>query len=477
MEQFNNLRQLDKYAEIEYMINYVHSKVTETDCIGIMKKENGEVNYHSCMSSFKAIDKIFKFIDENNTKDLYMTLNTFWKFKRTYEHLRYMNALYVDIDYYNLNLSKQDVINEIDCLVENNIIPKPTMLIDSGKGMYAIFKIKPVPSMGVTLWSALQKYLCKKLEHIGSDFACTDPTRVLRLPGTINSKTNKRAKIMSVNDIVYDIHDLKKLYLPNISELIEEQKKKKSKIQKSKVTFLFNGHTLNLARIKDIEKLCEMRNYDITNRELTLFVYRNCCEQIYGKDIAINKMLQLHAKFKNKLGSDNRIICDTNSVSEKIKENKAYKLPNEKIIEYLKITPEEQEHMTTIINNRVKQVRSNEKRKQLRRNENGLLKKEQEKLELALLIMQEIKKNPCIKQKEIANILNISTSKVCRILKDIETGTIELPNIIDIKEQNIVVISKKYNKFQKMASCIDEVCTLFFRKTKKEPLLNIEDSS
>ena len=427
MEQLNNLRALNNLAEFEYMFNFAHRDSGKREYIGVMQINKDRSVNHICWSTDRAANKIIDSL-ENKPEDLYFTLNSFYKPQRKEENLRYMNCLFVDLDFYKFNLSKTEVIKEIDLLVKKNEIPKPSMLIDSGRGMYIIWKIKQIPSMAVKLWRFTAKYLCRKLAHLNADFQCTDPGRVLRVPGSINTKCNKQVEIMTCNSIEYDIHDIKKNYLPDLNEIKKSSEKKKKRYKKSNVSYLFNPHTLNLARIKDIEKLCQIRKYEIKNRELTLFLYRNFCEKEYGKDVAIEKTVNLHNKFKNRMTTDKGLITVTNSVSTKFVQNNlnsGYFYKTETIIEMLLITPEEQKQLSCLISRREKKNRDCDRKKQRRRNKNGLLKSEQRKLELALNVIKLINKEPGIKQKDIALKLKVSKSAISKIIKEIEQGTIK----------------------------------------------------
>src|SRR5665648_924236 len=70
--------------------------------------------------------------------DRYMSMNTFWKTYRRIEYLKELNTIYVDIDYYNTNFSKETVLRNLAKLVEEKKLPQPSTTIDSGRGLYAV---------------------------------------------------------------------------------------------------------------------------------------------------------------------------------------------------------------------------------------------------------------------------------------------------------------------------------------------------
>src|SRR5699024_10528137 len=149
-----------------------------------------------------------------------------------------------------------------------------------------------------------------------------------------------------------------------------------------KIVSLYTEYSLYHARILDITKICELRNYDVKgHRELILFLYRyfTCCF-IQDSDEALQKALELNSMFKEPL-PEREVITDTKS-AEKAYIDKKYKYTNAKLIKILDITLEEQQYLKTIISGKEKYRRSADdqkaRKKAKRRNKNGLTKKQQE---------------------------------------------------------------------------------------------------
>ncbi|MGL5641258.1 MAG: hypothetical protein ACRDDM_03260, partial [Paraclostridium sp.] len=177
---------------------------------------------------------------------------------------------------------------------------------------------------------------------------------------------------------------------------------------------LFTEYSLYYARLMDISKICELRNYDVEgHREVILFLYRyySACFTEDAEE-ALRRALELNSMFTKPL-PENEVIRDTKSAT-KAYENKLYKYTNTKLIQILDITLDEQQYLKTIISGKEKYRRSaeeqKEKKRAKRRNENGLTKREQEKLELIKNII-ELKDNG-FKQKEVAEKLGKSIRTV-----------------------------------------------------------------
>ena len=98
--------------------------------------------------------------------------------------------------------------------MNQNKIPEPSMIADSGRGFHLYFRIKNAPKQAIQTFQELEDYLYYQLKELGADLSATDSARVLRLPGTINSRNKATCKIVSINkDIEYSMYELRDKYL------------------------------------------------------------------------------------------------------------------------------------------------------------------------------------------------------------------------------------------------------------------------
>lgn len=100
-----------------------------------------------------------------------------------------------------------------------------------------------------------------------------------------------------------------------------------------------------------------------------------------------------------------------------MRDKDGYWYKNETLINRLGITKSEQKHMKTIIGLDEKYDRNNERRRVERRNENGLTKREQEKINR----LQKIKdlKDKGMNQSKIAKALGISRQAVSKLIREL----------------------------------------------------------
>ncbi|MGU9020399.1 DNA-binding response regulator, partial [Clostridium perfringens] len=169
--------------------------------------------------------------------------------------------------------------------------------------------------------------------------------RILRVPGSINSKSKTVVNILDEYEYVYDLREIQNGFLPELKPY------EKKKGRPSKINYIYRERSLYYGRIQDIIKLCELREYDLKgHRELILFLYRYyLCSFTEDIEKALNDVLELNSMFRQAL-SEREVIRATRSAERcYLDKNKQYKYKNETLIELLEITEEEQKYMTIII--------------------------------------------------------------------------------------------------------------------------------
>ena len=237
-----------------------------------------------------------------NGENIYITLNTFYKPCRRLENIKELNTLFIDLDYYKTGKTKDQVLMDLEKNYFNQSIPIPNYVIDSGRGMYLIWLINKVPSQALALWKAIQEYLYNQLKCFGADRQALDATRILRVPGSINSKSKTVVNILDEYKYVYDLREIQNEFLPELKPY------EKKKGRPSKINYIYRERSLYYGRIQDIIKLCELREYDLKgHRELILFLYRYyLCS--FTEDIEkAKKIYQEKLKSQGKLNEKEKI--------------------------------------------------------------------------------------------------------------------------------------------------------------------------
>ena len=416
--------------------NHLYDNTTD-GYLQLVKFENKEIKiFNGDSRELRSI--VEEYILEN---DVYITPNTMYKRQRRVANIRQFRALYQDLDIHKLGYNKAEVVWSIYILAYEGKIPMPSMIVDSGRGLHLYWKIKNAPFGALKTWQELQDYLYYQLKHLNADKQATDGARILRLPNTVNSKDNSICEVIDIkDDLEYSMYDLREKYLNySYNKQLEFQEtksiKKNTRVISNK---FFNSYSLHMARVEDIETLCKLRNYNLTNyRNMVIHCYAYW-KGIYIRDIneLESEVIELNNSFTEPLKETEIqavIRCipkaidkfieyeqglrsgETKRASKGMKDKGGYWYKNETLIERLNITTEEQKYMKTIIGIEEKYRRKNEKRRDERRNENGLTKKQQELADLKLKIDELQKEGMSIRQ--IAETLGKSKGTIQNILK------------------------------------------------------------
>jgi len=181
--------------------------------------------------------------------DSYMTVNAYfsaapWKNKTTdlpdvrrkEKHLRSLTACYADIDCGRPEseepgaaLTWRQAQHEAEFLADNGVIPQPSIMARSGRGVYLFWLLRDVKEPEklphawpekVELYKACNRALNERLRthRLPADKAAIDAARVLRVPGSIHRAALRRVRYV----IQADDHGRGFVYtLPELAEALD----------------------------------------------------------------------------------------------------------------------------------------------------------------------------------------------------------------------------------------------------------------
>ena len=391
---------------IDY-INTIHG-----DSKGWITKAEISKNKEFSQCHYLVGDLLKQDFDKEN---IYISMSTFYKPIRRIETIKEIGSLFIDLDTYNTQFTKTQILMNLEYNYYNKSIPTPNLIIDSGRGLTLVWSIEKVPYIALPLWKAIQEYLYSQLKEFGADRKALDVTRILRVPGSINSKSGTRVSILEKHEYKYTLREIQNEFLPYLDE-----NRNKKKGRPKKVVYIHRERSLYQNRILDIVKLCELRNYDVKgHREIILFLYRYyLCYFYEDEQKALEDVLELNKEFIQPLGE--RELIRATSSAEKVFKNKdkQYKYKNETLIELLEISEYEQTHMKIIIgkeeykrreNIRVKKVYQEQLKSQGKLTEKEKISQRRQKIKALL--------EEGLLQKDICTILNISKRNCIRDIK------------------------------------------------------------
>lgn len=353
--------------------------------------------------TFGYADRIINRNSYYGMTNVYTSMNTFLTRRkdgdehsgRKVENLKHLNALYLDLDCYKIGMTQEQVLFELENDYFGRSIPEPTFVINSGRGLYLIWKIDEDRN-ALPRWTNVEKYLFEQCKDFNADPQALDAARILRVPFSVNGKNGETVNIMRFNDIRYKLYDIIKEYqitpqkrtkkptgeitypygeatakqrriaqwqasefgleLPNFADYKEtfdfikdnshnhrEDKPKTNDIiifAKSKTIY-----TMLEGRVNDLFKLFAMRKGEDCNREYALFLCRlwtgertNDFTYALEKTIALNKSFDIPFE-------DSYVECRTKSAETKLKSGRTYQYSLSKLIDVLNITEEEQKEL------------------------------------------------------------------------------------------------------------------------------------
>lgn len=399
-----NQRIITDFKEPTDYIEYLFTGIKGWICRGQITSE-----YKQSMFRFNGLMQ-GHYAGEDN---VYISMNTFFKNERTVNCLKRLNALYVDIDCYKLGQNKAAVLAELQDSYFESVIPTPTFVIDSGRGLYLIWKLRNEDRNALPRWTKVQNYLIETLKDFGADPTCRDSARILRIPFSRNTKSGTNVTIKEFNDITYSIREIQQEYniaekkaykraggehthpyntatepmrryamqlasklgekLPNFNDFTATREW----IAKMKINVSISPHREEAARhfdpktsIKmcrilqgycdDMKTLFSMRHGADCKREIALFLYRLFNYDMTGdKKLALERTLAFNAALSCPL-EESYVIRATKSAERKIDKGDTYHYKCKTIIEVLEITSEEMKHLTYLVGDVRRQERKQE---------------------------------------------------------------------------------------------------------------------
>lgn len=321
--------------------------------------------------------------------DYFITPNSYYIPERSSRNIRHFRSLFIDLDL--VNYGKGEAVYEVALLAGAGEIPEPTMIIDSGRGLHLYWRINHAPVGAAWTWQQLQDYLYSQLRHLGADPAATDSARLLRIPGTINSRNGALCRPVVITDKQYSMYDLRAQYLNRKPKT----KQKQQRTSGGAVSHLYNPYTLHKARLSDLLTLCRLRNFNVKghrNNILHLYAYWQGITVRDSQELE-RAVVTLNDSFQEPLRAAEVaaiVRCIPKAIEAfldpEAEPTAGYNYKNETLIDMLSITDKEQQHLKTIIGTKEKYRRNNERRTP--RNEAGLTPREQQAEDTATTITE-----------------------------------------------------------------------------------------
>ncbi|WP_289183926.1 hypothetical protein [uncultured Dubosiella sp.] len=315
------------------------------------------LKYDDTMGGFHDLNFIeSRFLDyvekaeQDEEEDVYFSLNSFWSVKRTEEDIRHLNAFAIDYDFYKIK--KYADLTPAEMYVQHiqpSLPIEPTFVIDSGRGLYCVFCIEHTPYQCTDVYKAIYSYMVESQKEFGADAKASLSTQVIRVPGSLNSRSGRIVKVIEHKDVRYTIPYLASIFLPYTrSQVLEHKRKKLQSVKKVKVARKGNRLKSNLATFeKDLIALIQLRNevgIQSGYRETLLYLYWERAQKIEIDEEAIRKkILWLNSLFSVPLRQKEAL--------KRCRPARVYQFvtSRSKALQKLEITAEEQAHLSFLV--------------------------------------------------------------------------------------------------------------------------------
>ena len=250
------------------------------------------------------------------------------------------NGIFVDIDAHERTVSPRELKYMVNLLCEilpDKNIAAPNIIEHSGRGIHLVWLIEQLPGVLDWLVKSVSKAYAVAVRDILMDHGFTDYSvdmayaaninGLTRMPGSLNTSAGQYADYCMMHSHRVDaIKAYDNLNIPKATKKMRRQFRG------------LNAQLIGLKRIAALEELATMRGgISEGMRDLYLFTLFCCC-RMAGFSIvdAIEKAYEVNRSFQKPLEEKTVMGYLTSAI------HKDYKLSNNKIIELLGITDEEQ---------------------------------------------------------------------------------------------------------------------------------------
>ena len=394
--------------------------------------------------------------------DVYGSVNEFSMAKRSEATIVKLNKLMCDLDCHEGGFNEWVTLEVLRADFFGSQVPYPSEVVNSGRGLHLYWYLEDEGRESLAKWKTVQQIILNSLAPISEqtscnvDFKCIDPARVLRVEGTWNTKSKSPCHLIEKTNLTYTLDDiLECFYGVNLDDLKpfnsnpnkdtgndkktltgaknalnERGEWKDLKVKRTNgIVSVFNAYSLLTCRATDFRKLLELRGGDMEGMRdefLTMYAWtviskKDDLEKLERELQGLNSLFKAPLKDKEVSYKAKYIFERFNKEvikgadTSQFTEFDRYWYKNTTIIKRLEITPKEQKEMLTIISKEEKDQRRNKYKRDCRRNENGLTKKQQEKADLLALIEPLLEQG--LSYRAIAKELNVTLGKVQRTLK------------------------------------------------------------
>ena len=377
--------------------------------------------------------------------DWYITKNSFVGDIRRSENLFSFDNIVIDVDNHSDDIGKKALRKEIRklvaCLQAKDLDFPEFNAVYTGRGVHIWIGLVSFTARKDSM-KRLYITFCEKLcdivkkviqdNNISLDLdegASKDMCRFVRLPYTINTKTNNKKTIFKkLTERRYTVDELcTRFDIKEANKTKTRKKEDKLTSDKSRINYDMDFSALFIKRKNFIEKIVKDCNGNcIGRREILLFHYFNVCRQICGDEKAVENTVWLNTQFSDPLQK---------SALEAIFREKIYSYQSDTFLSGINATFEERQLYMNMTGrqaerNKAKEAKEGRNQKIVELRKNGFTQQQIADevgchVDTVANVLKKYK--PEIKQETAENTGDIKKLKIIKpVRKDVEELTIKL---------------------------------------------------
>ncbi len=391
--------------------------------------------------------------------DSWLSVNDFFRRNRRVANLLRINTIFLDLDTYKvgnlIDLKPEKSTSLLLNYCQNKGIPIPSVVLFSGRGLQV--KWLPdgsLPRAALPRWNAVQRHLAKRLEPFGADNMALDASRVLRIDRTVNTKSGEFVKVLYVNcvngdkynPIRYDFDILADKVLPYTREEMEILRSVRAEMRAARaqratkvdpMRWKFTQESLHWNRIEDMRTLTKLRGWEHGNpdgqRDPFIFLAAISLSWITPPTVehpfrlsqeleALSRQFAPHwtgAKIRSHVSFIYKRFKA--EMIEAQKQQERYRYTNQRALDMLHVTPDEEREMKILISKGEKRRRWKEAIKKIRR-ARGMLSRAEYEAQRLIQVGKRQKQAIEMRQKglsyrEIASQMGMTAAGISQLLK------------------------------------------------------------
>ena len=345
-------------------------------------------------------------------RDSYLTQAEFKRRSRAMVNFLRISNSFVDLDTYKMPIFrdrpkerlKEELPWAVRIFCSDNKIPSPNLILFSGQGIYLKWIYdRPIPFAAFAKWNLVQRELIKRLAPMGADPNAVDVARVLRIEGTVNTKSGLFCEVVHDDGGSWNFDDLADEVLPltgeQLREIREDRRTRREiknmrdanpeQVRKTmRRVSEFTIQTLAADRLWDIQSVIVPAEYGpdgIPNgshmRDAFLFQGAVCIAKFAKNTVHFERELREYHRniapsmpWKDARSSTSTIRKKLETSLKEGRDARYRMMKNDRLVEFLMVSPETQRQCKTIISKEIKRERDTETTRKTRR-EQGVIER------------------------------------------------------------------------------------------------------